>query len=499
MKILSSTEVPKNLSPEEGDWFYNGLDCMATLRAWERMQSQESIHSKISYEFVSAMRAPALEMMLRGIRINMEQRSQFIQMYREQELQLKENLNELAFAVWDKGLNPASPKQMNDFFYTCMRLPVQYKFSAGERRPTTDREALEKLKFHFYAQPIINTVLALREIAKKLQFLQGGIDDDTRVRTSFNVTGTETGRWSSSENPFGGGGNQQNITNELRKMFIADPGRKLGYFDLDQAESRAVAYISGDEAYINACNSGDLHTLVCKMVWKDLPWTGNLNEDKEIAEQPFYRHFSYRDMAKRGGHGTNYYGSARTMAKHLKVPEELIVNFQAAYFKAFPGIRKWHQRVATQIQTKGYIISALGRKRYFMGRRFDDDTLREAIAHEPQSTVGEILNLFLHRVWQNAPYAECLAQIHDAILIQYDEKLEDEIVPKILSLGKVQVQYPAGIMEIPNSCETGWNWAKIDPKKKDHADGNPYGMKKYKNHDDRTPPVYKGILDWQVC
>jgi len=491
MQIISSNNLPKGIDSELALWIYNGLDCAATGLAWTGMRKQSSPEAELSYSFVTGMRAPALEMMMRGIRIDMEQRQRFIELYSKQSLVLQDILNQFAHAVWGKGLNPASPKQMKEFLYGTMGLPEQFKSAKGERKLSTDRDALEKLSFHFHAQPIVNTVLAVREVDKKLSFLRAGIDNDFRCRTSFNVVGTETGRWSSSENPFGTGTNQQNITDELRQMFVSDEGYKLGYFDKDQAESRAVAYISGDEGYINACNSGDLHTTVCRMVWQELPWTGDLEKDKEIAERPFYRHFSYRDMAKRGGHGTNYYGTPFTMAKHLKVEVKLMENFQRAYFKAFPGIRAWHHKVALALQTKGYLITALGRKRNFLGRRFDDSTLREAIAFEPQSVVGELLNLFLYRVWRSSLPIQVLAQVHDAILIQYPQELETELVQKVIALGRTEVQFPCGTMVIPVSAQTGWNWAK-------YKDSNPYGMKKFKGDDKRSAPTYGGILDWKV-
>ena len=490
MQIVSSNNLPKHCSSDESLWIYNGLDCAATGLAWEGMRKQASPEADLSYSFVSAMRAPALEMMLRGILIDMEQRQRFIQDYSKQSVQLQSNLDLFARAIWDKGLNPASPKQMKEFLYETMHLPVQYKNDKGVRKISADRDALEKLSFHFYAQPIINTVLAIREVDKKLGFLRTGIDSDYRCRTSFNVVGTETGRWSSSENPFGTGTNQQNITDELRRMFIADPGKKLAYLDMDQAESRVVAYISQDQGYLSACNSGDLHTVVCRMVWPELPWKGTLQHDKDVAETPYYRHFTYRDMAKRGGHASNYMVSPRTMAKHLKLEEKVTAAFQDAYFRAFPGIKRWHQAVALQLQTKGFMVTALGRKRNFLGRRFDEATLREAVANEPQSIVGELLNLFLYRVWKSN-LVEILAQIHDAILIQYPAEIETEIIPKITALGRTEVSFPCGTMVIPVSAQVGWNWAKASKH-------NPNGLLKYKGNDDRTPPTYGGILDWQI-
>lgn len=491
MEIISSNNLPYNISHEESEWIYNGMDCESTLAAWNGMQELASANTKISYDFVSGMRAPALEMQLRGIKVDMEVRERFLVKYRKDEVYLQDNLNAMAHAVWDKPLNMGSPTQMKAFFYDTMQMTPIYKYSKGKRSLSTDRTALEKIAQNFFAMPIANTAMALRDVTKKLQFLHTGVSSDGRLRTSFNVVGTETGRWSSSSDPFNEGGNQQNIEDELRQMLIADLGMKLGYFDLEQAESRVVAYVSGDVNYIKAFESGDLHTTVAIMCWPNLPWTGVMKDDRKIADQIYYRHFTYRDIAKRLGHATNYNGAARTLAGILKIPEQIVIQFQSSYFAAFPGIRRWHQTVATQLQTKGYLITALGRKRNFLGRRYDDATLREAIAYEPQSTVGELLNLFLYRIWKHREEHQCLAQIHDAVLGQYPMQSEATLIPAILKLAEIPVKYPIGTMIIPAEAQVGWNWAKA-------TEQNPHGLRKYKGNDDRLPPVYKGILDWQI-
>ena len=91
-------------------------------------------------------------------------------------------------------------------------------------------------------------------------------------------------------------------------------------------------------------------------------------------------------MGKRGGHATNYYGKAITVARHLQVPVNLIEKFQNAYLGAFPGIPRWWTAIQQQLQEKGWIETPFGRVRQFFGRRHDDATLREAIAFNPQST-----------------------------------------------------------------------------------------------------------------
>ncbi|MGH7239436.1 MAG: hypothetical protein ACREHG_05135, partial [Candidatus Saccharimonadales bacterium] len=116
--------------------------------------------------------------------------------------------------------------------------------------------------------------------------------------------------WLMRENGFisiTGNTNLQNITEELRHIFIADKGYKLVGIDAEQSDSRMVGYMCGllfdDWTYLDACESGDLHTFVARLTWPDLGWNGNIKKDRKIADRRFYRHFSYRDTCKRLGHG----------------------------------------------------------------------------------------------------------------------------------------------------------------------------------------------------
>ncbi|MCH7759210.1 hypothetical protein IID20_02550, partial [Patescibacteria group bacterium] len=128
----------------------------------------------------------------------------------------------------------------------------------GQRTVSTDREALETLmNVYIRVRPLLKLILEIRDLESMLRVVQSPIGADGRMRFSFNVAGTETGRWSSSghwRNVLTGtakGSQFQNITKELRAMFIPDPGYVFVYPDLEQAESRGVAYLSGDENYID--------------------------------------------------------------------------------------------------------------------------------------------------------------------------------------------------------------------------------------------------------
>lgn len=481
---------------------YNGLDCCLTFEIFERLASLPSPNEGI-YSFERAMQAPALEMMLRGLRVDRLTVDAAVRHLRKQQDHLTALLARYGDAVWGRPIGPrtsSGPADLKKLFYEHMNLPVQYTVVKGVRKPSTSRDALEKLQDYFYAQPICKAILAFRDLSKQIEFLTSKVDPDGRIRTSYNVAGTETGRWSSSSNAFGTGTNLQNFPDRLRRIFIADEGRKFAYCDLEQAESWIVGIrswlVSGDRSYLDAIQSGDLHTSVARMVWPRLAWTGDLRSDRAVAEGPFYRDYSYRDMAKRGGHGTNYYGTATTMAKHLKVQPALMKEFQHAYFTAFPGIggvlgtgNTWHRWVAERLQLDGRLETLLGRTRHFFGRLNDDTTLREAIAFEPQSVVGDLLNLAAYRIWKfGSRYdVRLMAQLHDAVLIDFPQDApEEEVKEFVTSLMRTEINAGGQTFTIPNDFSSGWNWGK-------HSSSNLPGVKKWKGREDRTRPATTGL------
>lgn len=480
---------PTKLDVMQNEWVYNALDCAVTNEVWDVIKDQAP-EAHRAYNFVSGMQAVSLQLATRGIKIDIAKRDDWIAELSGTMRRLETNLNRLAEAVWDQPLNSNSPKQLNTFFYKVLGVPEQTRYDKATKSKTvtTDRNALEKLADYYHARPFVKHILRIRELKKKIGTLKTGVDSDQRMRTSYNVCGTETGRWSSNENCFGTGTNLQNWADELREIFIPDDGYKLAYIDLEQAESRVVAYLSGDENYIEACESGDLHTTVTRMIWDELPWD-EYDDERKCAEQKYYRDFSYRDMAKRGGHGTNYYGKPLTMAKHLHIPTKVMEDFQADYFEAFPGIPLWHKNISYELQTTGKLTTPLGRTRKFLGRLWGDDTLKEAIAFLPQSTIGEILNEGMYQVWWKYDYPDhplgiqVLAQLHDAILIQYPDK-GDEHEKKCLEAVQKTIEVPIPIgsrtLVIPSSVEgTGWNWRKY------HKDKNPQGLKSFNGHEPR--------------
>jgi len=477
---------------------YCGLDNCVTHEVLAAMLPQLDNTTASTYAFSRALQGPILEMTIRGLRVDLDRRDRVLRTIREDIANLSEGLDQIIRDGIGSDASWRSPQQLMKLFYTTLNLtPIRHRTAAG-MRPTVDREALEKLSVYFLAEPICLYLLALRDLDKKRQILETGIDRDGRMRTNFNIAGTNTGRLASAISDFGTGTNLQNIDRELRSIFVADPGHKLANLDLEQADARNVGAICWNTfveahgesfagSYLDACEGGDLHTTVCRMAWQDLPWLAT--EPRRVADQTAYRSLSYRDLAKKLGHGTNYYGSPATMARHTKVDRHTIEDFQARYFAAFPTIGttsrsdhlapNWHNSVRHHLKSDGYITTLLGRRRYFFGRWNDDATLREAIAYEPQSLTADEIDLGLLALFR-ADRVQLLVQVHDSILFQYPEQQESDIIPWALRALRIPIALAQGReFVVPVEAKVGWNWA-------DAGDTNVDGLIKWRGSDSRT-------------
>ncbi len=482
---------------------YCGLDTCVTYEVHSELNRLFNREPAV-YSFERALQGPYLEIMQRGFRVDTLGREMASRDLRERIELLHEILDEQARAFWDKGLNPRSHTQVKDFFYKAMGLPEIWISQKGERKLSSNRETLEKLdERYLYARPIVACILAIRDLAKQLEVFETEIDGDGRYRTSYNIAGTETGRPSSSSNAFGTGGNAQNINQWLRYVFVADAGYKLCVIDLEQVEARDVGWFEGvlfnDWSFLNACEGGDLHTTNCKLIWPELPWTGDPKQDRKIADRQFYREFSYRDMSKRGGHLSNYKGSAWTMARSLKIPGKVADEFQYRYCVgpncAYPGHQMYWQWIAEQLQTTNRLTTPFGRERHFFGRPGDDTTLREAIAFLPQSTTADRMNLGLWRVWKHMPQVQLLAQTYDSITFQFRDipGEAERVIPEALSRIRVELEHPPTGRKyvVPGEAKIGWNWGpavKAEPPRQDRGGNggkrpprpNPEGLIKWK-------------------
>ena len=497
-----------------GSWvrsqIYNGGDATVTREVFDVIHPRLTETTDLTYRFEMATQAPAMAMMRRGIAVDAGALRHALGELDTDASACDVKVNAaIPPGAWDRkeivagkcadgknhkwprgepdetrccekcgtsrmrpaGLNPNSDDQVKELLYGKLRLPVQHHRKTKE--PSVDEECLERLERKFPKhKPLLRAVLEARGIQKQIGVLNSRLSPDGRMRSSFNVGAPETGRWSSSKNHYGDGTNLQNIAEKNRFIFVADPGMELVYADLEQAESRCVAYLAADEKYIEAHVVGDVHTYVSRLIWPELPWTGDLRRDKEIAERPapFDPDHSYRYNCKRIQHGSNYGLTPHGIAQLAHIPIAAADAAQGAYFDNFPGIPAWQKFVVAELERTHTITTPLARRRQFFGRHWDKHVQRQAIAFIPQSMVADILNVALWRAWEELDTflgpRPCvsdpnrlwlLAQVHDAILAERREG-DEEVVARLLELMQVPVLIGGRTMVIPADVKIGKSW-----------------------------------------
>lgn len=199
------SRLPENM---EQYWTYNCKDVVVTFEVWLVLKELLTHLGKWDqYHFLMNVGRSALRTMLRGIAINQKARSAVA----GQLMTAIAEYDQLIHEIVNFQLNVGSPKQMMDFFYGQLKLPIQ--IDRKTKRATCSSPALLKLA---EKEPLIKPLVELIEKRRSMgvflsTFCLMALDEDGRMRCSFNVCGTETFRFSSSTNAFGNGGNLQNI------------------------------------------------------------------------------------------------------------------------------------------------------------------------------------------------------------------------------------------------------------------------------------------------
>lgn len=504
MKIFDTSDLTpealRSMGGDEVSWIYNGLDCAVTAEVYETLLPQLDNISEGVYSLSKQLQGPILEMNMRGVLVDRWALANYVRDTENTLAELTARMNRIITEGYglSEPINVGSPQQLQWFLYEYLQLPVKRKRNAnGKMVPTTERMALESLEDHFIARPFLKYLLLIRDLTKQLQFLRTEIDLDGKMRCSFNIAGTKTGRLASSHSDYGTGGNMQNINTRLRHIFIAPKGKKLANLDLEQADSRNVGATCwnrfvesyGEQfagSYLDACESGDLHTQVTRMARPELDWPDDPRRYREFCDQPLeqFRDKSYRDLSKGLGHGSNYMLTPPSAVKKIPgliVPQ--VLDFQSRYFGAFPCIPEWHKAVEADLGESATLTTILGRRRYFFGRPDDPKTIREAVAYEGQSPTADEINYGLLALWRACarfPGFGLLVQVHDSILFEYDEACENEIIPTALAALRVPVILARDReFVVPTEAKVGWNWGNASEK-------NPDGLVKWKGGDSRT-------------
>lgn len=437
-------------SMDEGQyWTYNCMDAVRTYEADEVLQTNiDAMGLRRQHDFQMRLVPAVLTTMLRGVRCNEQVKSDFA-LELSHEIAVRE---QWIIDVIGRPLNPKSPKQMADFFYTELKQKANKNREGGL---TCDNEALEKIKSREpLLKPICDAILELRSLGVFLStFVNSRLDSDHRIRSSYNIAGTETYRFSSSTNAFGSGLNMQNIPKggesgddldsltlpNVRKLFIPDPGYTFFDIDLDSADLRIVVWES-DAVEMKAmfAEGKKPYVEVAKEYYRDPTIT---------------KHHKAYPVFKALCHGTNYLGTAAGLAPRIGLLVHEVERIQKWYFGKFPQIKDWQDRIKNMVNTRRMVENVFGYRTYFFDR-IEGTIYNQAIAWIPQSTVGILINHAYVNIHETCPETQVLLQVHDSLAGQYPTHLGDWALQRILKAAEVPLPYPSGDLIIPVGAKT---------------------------------------------
>ena len=327
---------------------------------------------------------------------------------------LQTAMDETEQAIYDAAgetFNINSPKQLGAILFEKLGLPHGKKTKTGW---STNADVLEKLR---YDAPIVADVLRYRQYAKlKSTYVDGllkVIEPDGRVRTSFQMTVTATGRLSSTEPNLQNIPTRTELGSQLRRMFTAPEGCVLVDADYSQIELRLLAHIAGDAEMQAAFRSGaDFHTVTASRVFHVPP--------EQVTPE-------LRRRAKAVNFGIVYGISAFSLAQDIGVTVAEAKAYMERYFETYQGVRQYMTDVVEKAERDGYVQTLMHRRRALPELKSSNFNLREfgkrvALNMPVQGAAADIIKLAMVRIHDRLQReglrARLLMQVHDELIVE---------------------------------------------------------------------------------
>lgn len=381
----------------------------------------------------------------RGIRIDIPYLKELSRKIEKEMIELGEKIYKIA----GRRFNINSPQQLSQVLFEDLKLTPIKK---GKTHYSTDVEVLQQLSLK---HQLPGEILRYRELAKvSSTYIEPLINlaQNSRIHTTFNQTGTATGRLSSS-NP-----NIQNIPirtelgKRLRQGFVAEKGFSLVSADYSQIELRILAHITKDKNLVKAFKENrDIHNHTASLVF-------NIPESK-VSEQQ-------RRMAKVVNYGLIYGMSEYGLAQGLDIPKEEAMQFIQTYYALYPDVDQWRRQAIELAEKNGFTETLFGRKRPLLEINSDNHTLKEAAKRAAintpiQGTAADIIKLAMIEVEKRLTDAGVksglLLSIHDELLYE----IEDDRIDEANSIIKEAMENVVRLdVPIEVKIGNGKNWAE---------------------------------------
>lgn len=358
-----------------------------------------------------------------------------------------DRLEQRIYAAAGQQFNINSPKQLGKVLFEDLGLPHGKKTKTGW---STNADVLEKLKDH----PLVADVLTYRQYAKLKSTYADGllkvIDPDGRIRTSFQMTVTATGRLSSTEPNLQNIPTRTELGSKMREMFVAAPGHVLVDADYSQIELRLLAHISGDTAMQQAFLSGeDFHTVTAARVF-------HVPQDQVTHQM--------RSRAKAVNFGIVYGISAFSLSQDIGVTVQEAKEYMDRYFATYTGVKQYMTDVVDKAREQGYVETLWHRRRALPELKSSNFNMRSfgervALNMPIQGTAADIIKLAMVRVHSRLAAeglaARLIMQVHDELIVECPEKE----APRVEALLQQEMQGVAEL-SVPLLAEahTGRNW-----------------------------------------
>jgi DNA polymerase-1 len=358
-------------------------------------------------------------MELNGIKLDLEVLKK---LSRHIEKRLIELIDEI-YTLSGTQFNINSPKQLRGILFEKLKLPVVKKTKTG---PSTDEEVLRALASKHKLPEIL---LEYRQLTKLkntyVDTLPEMVDKGSgRLHTSFNQTGTETGRLSSS-NP-----NLQNIPvkteigrNIRRSIIAAEKNNYLLSCDYSQIELRILAHLSSDAELIQAFKKDkDIHKATASLIYGI--------EEKDVTDP-------MRETAKRVNFGIIYGLTSYGLSRDLGISVDEAQRFIDAYFLRYPKVKDYIEGQIRLCRKQGFVTTLLGRRRYIPQineksqgiRQFAE---RQAVNTPIQGTAADLIKLAMVQIHKGIKSmglaTQMILQIHDELLFDVPQEELQEAV-----------------------------------------------------------------------
>jgi DNA polymerase I len=362
--------------------------------------------------------------------------------------------------------SPSSPDHVAVLLFERLGLPSTRKTKSG-KRPTTDDKALEALK---YAHPVVPLLLEFREV-QKLAGTYCGLpvfaDHYDRIHPHLTLTRVPSGRLASSDPNLLAIPTRTELGREIRRGFIAGPGRVLASADLNQIEMRCMAHISGDERMLEGFHTGvDIHNQTAGLMFNIRPETATASQRDHGKQVGFgiingITASGYVDqMYLRGA----WKFDERDYQGHLTEAQRMIDLYLV---KAYPGVQAMFDDTWSEGRRNGFVRDSLsGRIWRLPGLRSSIDKVRfeaqrQATNFKIQTMAQSIIKLAMAEVWGNRDLidGDCLLQVHDELIFELgdDYNLQnccDTIVALMESVDVLSIPVRA-------KCKVGQTWADL--------------------------------------